>query len=114
MKDAAGQVVIARDGVRLIGQVIAALGDSLTFGFRRRADGTHEMPSWPRQWVLYPSHGEWYGYPGTWSDIAYQGFRGYLRRDLTSAVPWAGHPADGHALTTVAIQELQQAISSVP
>ncbi len=97
VKDAAGQVIIARDGVRLIGQVIATLGDSLTFGFRRRLDGTHETPSWPRPWVVYPSHGEWSGYPGaSWSDIAYQGFRGYLRRDLTTAVSWAGFPANGH------------------
>lgn len=96
VKTATGQGVIARSGVRLLGQVVAALGDSLTFGFRRRADGTHEMPSWPNPWLVYPSPAAWSGYPGAWSDIAYQGPRGYLRRDLTTAVPWAGPSANGH------------------
>ncbi len=96
VKDAAGQAVIAREGVRLIGQVVTALGDSLTFGFRRRADGTEETPHWNRPWLVYPSASAWSGFSGSWSDIAYQGFRGYLRRDLTTSVPWAGHPANGH------------------
>ncbi len=96
VKDATGQIVIARDGVRLIGQVVTALGDSLTFGFRRRANGDEETPHWNRPWLVYPSASVWSGFSGSWSDIAYQGFRGYLRRDLTTSVPWAGHPANGH------------------
>ncbi len=96
VKDATGQVVIARNGVRLIGQVITALGDSLTFGVRRHADGKIDMPSWPKPWLVYPSTASWSGFSGVWSDLAYQGSRGYLRRDLTTSVPWVGHPANGH------------------
>jgi len=96
IKNEGGQIIIARDDVRLIGQVIAALGDSLTYGFRRRFDGTHETPSWASPWLVYPSEAAWWNFSGTWSDLAYQGSRGYLRRDLTVSVPWAGHPANGH------------------
>lgn len=96
IRNSAGQAVAVQSGARLIGQVIAAVGDSLTYGLRRRHDGTYEMPQWYKPWLSYPSLSSWNGYPGTWYDIAYHGFRGYLRRDLTTAVPWAGHPANSH------------------
>lgn len=95
VKDASGYAVLARKGVRLIGQVIVTLGDSLTYGYRRRSDGTHETPDWANPWLVYPSHAAW-GLSGAWLDLSYQGPRGYLMRDLTPSVPWAGHPANGH------------------
>lgn len=96
VKNNDGAILSASPGVKLIGQVVAAIGDSMTYGFRRRRDGTYEMPIWGNPWITYPSHESWAGYAGTWSDIAFQGSRGYLRRDLTSKVEWAGHPANGH------------------
>lgn len=96
VKDATGSAVIAKNSVRLIGQTVFALGDSLTYGFRRRSNGTYEMPLWKYPWLTYPARADWDGYWGVWSDIAYQGFRGYLMRDLTTSIPWAGHPANGH------------------
>ena len=91
--DGSDQIVAIKQ-IRLIGQVVVAIGDSLTYGFRRRYDGTHEMPLWGKPWTAYPSAGDWGN--EHWNDIAYQGPRGYLRRDLTTKVAWAGHPANGH------------------
>ncbi|MDD5708372.1 MAG: SGNH/GDSL hydrolase family protein, partial [Kiritimatiellae bacterium] len=95
LRNLSGQVVSVR-GVRLLGQVIAAIGDSMTYGVRRRRDGTMETPNWAKPWLSYPSQSSWNNYYGNWNDINFQGSRGFLRRDLTTSVPWAGHYANGH------------------
>ena len=96
VKNDDGMVLSDSRDVKLIGQIVTAIGDSMTYGLRRLNDGTYETPNWHNPWIAYPSHESWTGYSGTWSDIAFQGSRGYLRRDLTSKVEWAGHPANGH------------------
>ena len=55
-----------------------------------------ETPRWGGPWLNYPSPQTWNNYYGNWYDIAFQGYRGYLRNDLTTAIPWVGHPANGH------------------
>ena len=96
LRDAGGQVVAVQNRVRLIGMAVAPVGDSITYGYRRRRDGTAEMPHWGNPWLTYPSPSSWDGYYGYWGDIAFQGYRGYLQHDLTSYIRWAGHPANGH------------------
>lgn len=95
VRDPSNTVVAARS-VHLIGPLVAAIGDSMTFGVRRRRDGTMETPNWSNPWLSYPSPSDWNGYYGDWDDIAFQGMRGYLARDLAAEVVWAGHPANGH------------------
>ncbi|MGI6098585.1 MAG: hypothetical protein ACOYD3_02380 [Kiritimatiellia bacterium] len=96
LRGASGNVVAVQNRVRLIGIAVAAIGDSMTYGFRRRRDGTEETPRWGGPWLNYPSPQTWNNYYGNWYDIAFQGYRGYLRNDLTTAIPWVGHPANGH------------------
>lgn len=96
LRGASGNVVAVQNRVRLIGLAVAAIGDSMTYGFRRRRDGTEETPRWGSPWLNYPSPQAWNSYYGNWYDIAFQGYRGYLRSDLTTAIPWVGHPANGH------------------
>ncbi|MGI6497200.1 MAG: hypothetical protein ACOX5G_14215 [Kiritimatiellia bacterium] len=96
LRGASGNVVAVQNRVRLIGLAVAAIGDSMTYGFRRRRDGTEETPRWNSPWLSYPAPQEWDRLYGNWNDIAFQGYRGYLRSDLTTAIPWVGHPANGH------------------
>ena len=94
LRGTSGNVVAVQNRVRLIGLAVAAIGDSMTYGFRRRRDGTEETPRWGSPWLNYPAPQDWRN--GNWADPAFQGYRGYLRSDLTSAIPWVGHPANGH------------------
>ncbi len=88
--------VIASKPVRLLGPLIFGVGDSMTYGVRRRRDGTMETPNWGNPWLSYPSQASWNSYYGHWADINFQGSRGFLRRDLSAAIPWIGHNANGH------------------
>lgn len=96
LRNESGQMLAVQNPVRMIGLTLAAIGDSLTYGFRRRRDGTEETPRWGNPWLSYPAPAVWDRYPGNWADIAFQGYRGYLRKNLSSAIPWAGNPANGH------------------
>ena len=96
LRDADGKVVAVQNRVRLIGLEVAAVGDSITYGYRRRRDGTGEMPLWGSPWLTYPPASSWNSYYGSWNDPAFQGYRGRLQLDLTAAIRWAGHPANGH------------------
>jgi hypothetical protein len=95
LRNTAGQI-LAIKSARLLGPVIFAVGDSMTYGVRRRRDGTMETPNWGNPWLSYPSPSSWNGYYGLWNDPDFQGIRGFLLGDLTAAVPWIGHDANGH------------------
>lgn len=96
IKTTTGQIVSESDHVRLLGLAVAAIGDSLTYGFRRTYTGQYQMPLWQSPWFNYPTVSDWSRYYVSPTDINFQGSRGYLRRDLTSFIPWLGHDTNGN------------------
>ncbi len=96
IKTTTGQVISESAKVRLLGQAMVAIGDSLTYGFRRTNTGGYQMPLWPSPWLTYPTVSDWSGYSASPTDINFQGLRGYLKRDLSSVIPWLGHETNGH------------------
>lgn len=96
IRDSSNNTLAIGPKVRFFGSAVAVVGDSISYGFRRRTDGTHEMPLWPKPWLSYPTPSDWNGFPGNYYDVAYQGFRGYLKQSIVSEIAWLGHNANGH------------------
>jgi hypothetical protein len=87
--------VVFDDSVRVLRPVLMSIGDSLTFGFRRRSDGTCETPRWYKPWTNYPTDFDWASVPGFKDDPDFQGWRGYLFDSLHSFA-WKGENPNGH------------------
>jgi hypothetical protein len=96
LKDASGnEIAGCSDTVRLLGPVVMPIGNSMTFGYRRRKDLTPETPNWSNPWTTYPTDADWAAVPGTKGDPDYQGWRGYLQGELDGFV-WEGENPNSH------------------
>lgn len=96
LKDVSGNEIYGcSDTVRLLGPVIMPIGNSMTFGYRRRKDLTPETPNWSNPWTIYPTDADWSAVSGTKDNPDYQGWRGYLQGELNGFV-WEGEDPNGH------------------
>ena len=74
LKDATGkQIPYCSDTVSLLAPVILAIGDSMTFGYRRTKTGIPETPNWGDPWLNYPTDTDWDGVVGEKTSPDYQG-----------------------------------------
>ncbi len=95
LKDSSeNEIAGSSDTVRLLGPVVMPIGNSMTFGYRRTmSPWVAETPNWAYYWTSYPT--DWSGVSGTKADLAYQGWRGYLRSEL-EGFAWEGEDPNGH------------------
>jgi len=108
LKDNGQEISGCSDTVSLLGPVVMAIGNSMTYGLRRNGDETTYLTGkWDYNWDddKYPTATVWADAsknPKAPNNIAarrleadYQGWRGYLESDLPGFA-WDGHGTDGH------------------